>query len=304
MQTRLAHSFLQCLLLTITVLLFSCKNSSPPKPYQPVYSTSVDSHTTLLLGLPGFSFYDSFEDLCNYLTQKLPGNIKVRPAAAVNFDEYITRAQKAEFDITFTNGAFALQLDSLNYSIVAKVTDDSRYRGVILTRKDSVFKTVSDLRNKILCCAGVNTLAGAKMPLYFLAKNGLDVKNDLRLMNVASFETVFMNVYLGKCSAGTAWLESWDSFAEARPDIASKLVVRWQTDPLVNVAMLMKDDMDSLVKKTLVQLFIDLPKSTEGRQLLKQIGYSGFQKADSTNYRQVKHFLNVYEKTVTGLTIL
>lgn len=142
------------------------------------------------------------------------------------------------------------------------------------------------------------------MPLYFLAQNGLNVRSDLRIMNVASFETVFMNVYLGKCSAGTAWLESWDSFAKLRPDIGSKLEVRWQTDPLPNVAILVRDDVDPEVKKALIQLFIDLPKSNEGKKLLQKIGYDGFEKADSTNYTSIKDFLRVYEKTITGLTIL
>lgn len=304
MQLRIANISLHLVAFITAILFFSCKNSSKPPAYQPVYSTNVDSDKTLLLGLPAFSFYDSFENLCKYLTRKLPGGVRVQPVAAVSFDEYAARTKKGEFAITFSNGAFALQLDSLNYSIVAKVIDDSKYRGVILTRKDSVFKTVGDLSNKIICCPGLSTLAGAKMPLYFLARNGLNVKTDLKIMNVTSFETVFMNVYLGKCSAGTAWLESWDSFAKLRPDIGSKLEVRWQTDPLPNVAMLLRDDVDPLVKNALIQLFIDLPKSEEGKKLLQQIGYAGFEKADATNYRSVKDFLNMYEKTITGLTVL
>lgn len=304
MQLRVASLFLNVLAFTTATLLLSCNNSPTPQAYQPVYSTSTESSKTLLLGLPGVSFYDSFEDLCNYLSQKLPGDVRIQPVGTVTFDEYTERAKKGEFAITLTNGAFALELDSLNYSIVAKVKDDSKYRGVILTRKDSAFKTVDDLRNKIICCPGLNTLAGTKMPLYFLARSGLDVKNDLRIMNVASFETVFMNVYLGKCSAGTAWLEAWETFAKKRPDIASKLEIRWQTDPLVNVAMIIRDDLDPVLKQMLVELFIDLPKSEEGRKLLQQIGYSGFQKADSSNYRSINDFLRAYEKIITGLTIL
>jgi phosphonate transport system substrate-binding protein len=300
-KARLAHHFV---ILLAILLILSCRNPSSRKSYTPAYSKKVDVSKTLLLGLPNFSFYDSFDALCKYLSNNLPGGFRVQPVATVTFDEYVNRAIKGEFDITFTNGEFALRLDTLDYSIIAKVKDDDRYRGVILTRKDSVFKNVKDLRQRIICCPGINTLAGAKMPLYFLASKGINVKNELKILNAASFESVFMNVYLGKSSAGTAWLESWESFKKMRPDITSSLEVRWETAPLVNVAMLVKNNVDGNIKEALLQLLIDLPKTDEGRKLLLQTGYGGFEKADASNYLPVKKFLESYDKTIRGLTIL
>lgn len=44
-----------------------------------------------------------------------------------------------------------------------------------------------------------------------------------------------MNVYLGNVAAGATWPLPWEAFQKEHPDMARKLELKWETEPMINV---------------------------------------------------------------------
>ena len=172
--------------------------------------------------------------------------------------------------------------------------DDDKYRSVIFVRKDSAINKFSDLTGKTLTTSGPNALAGTMMPLFFLYKNGVNVKKDIKRLYAPSFESTIMNVYLGRCSAGASKRAIAMDMLKQRPEIDSKLIIKWETPPLINNALFIRNDMDTLIAGELTKLIFTLQDNEEGRKALIPLDVSKFEKATSETYKPLKEFLAEY----------
>lgn len=279
----------------ILFLFDGCRSKT--KNYEPVYQADSGSKKVLLLGLPTQPYYEITAPLVRYLNQHLK-NVQVRPVATFTLNEYIQKLDQKYFDFTLANGQLALESEKNGYSIIGKVSDDNSYRGVILVNKDSAINSFADLKNKTVASPGDSAVAGHMMPMLYLYKNGVNVKTDIRLLNSNSFESAILNVYLGKCSAAFSWITNWNSFLKRRPEITSKVALKWETPALINTAILFRNDMDKETAAELKSLLFSLDKSDEGRKVLDPIGFTGFQFADSNTYLPVKQFLAEYNSVL------
>lgn len=288
--------------LSIIALLlgYMCMSCNEPGKsivhYEPVYAKDTIPGRILFFGCPSLAYYEKFTGICQYLNKRLSGNIQIQPVAANTLLEYAEAFSKKKFDIGMTNGELSVKDYHGVYTIVAKFANDDDYRGLVLTRKDVQVKTAQDLRGKTITCPGPDALAGTKMPLYYLATQGLDLNKDIRIVQLASFESVFMSVYLGKSDAGTTWLSAWNSFSRSNPRIASALTPRFVTASLPNVAMLMRSDIPPDIQTKILNLVLDMNKNPEGQKLLSAIGATGFKKANANSYKEILVFVEKYQK--------
>src|SRR6476660_1764996 len=262
------------------------------KNYQPTFSPDSSNKKVLIFGLPNLSSYGDCDLFIKYLNKNL-STAKIRVLACVNADDYLDKLKKKVFDFTIINGQLVLDAEQSGYVIVGKMGDDDKYRSVIFVRRDSAINKFSDLAGKTLTTSGPNALAGTMMPLFFLYKNGVNVKNIKRLY-APSFESTIMNVYLGRCSAGASKRAiAMDMFIQ-RPEIGAKLMIKWETPPLINNALFFRKDMDTLIASELTKLIFTLQDNQEGRKALIPLDVSKFEKATSETYRPLKEFLAEY----------
>ncbi|MES1216384.1 MAG: PhnD/SsuA/transferrin family substrate-binding protein [Bacteroidota bacterium] len=287
------------IVFTIVVVCFfgyiSCK--SKEVKYEPTYVTDPATKKILLFGVPGQPYYEATSSLVKYLNQHLK-NVQVQTVASFTLEEYVHKLDQGYFNFTIFNGIKALEEQKNGYSIVGKVGDDDSYRGVILVNKDSVIRDINDLKNKSIASPGQAALAGHMMPMLYLHKNGIDVNKDIRLVYCSSFESAIMNVYLGKSAAAFSWITNWKSFIKRRPEIAAKVDLKWETPPLINTAILFRNDMDKETADELKNLLFTLHESEEGKNILDKIGFTKFEPADSNTYQPVKRFMTEYNAAI------
>jgi phosphonate transport system substrate-binding protein len=176
--------------------------------------------------------------------------------------------------------------------------DDENFRGIILVRRDSRIREVSDLRNKAVSFPAPTALAATMLPQHYLHSHGLDVKRDIEARYVGSQESSIMNVYLGNVSAGATWPTPWISFEREKPEIARALAVRWQTDPLVNNGLVVRDDIEPAVRKQVEAALFSLHQSAEGKRILERMPLSRFEPATNATYAPVQAFLDEFDRTV------
>lgn len=272
-------------------MLVACKGDH--KNYEPTFSPDSSNKKVLVFGLPNLSSYGDCDLFIKYLNKNL-SKARIRVLACSNADDYLARLQKRVFDFTIINGQLVLDAERNGYSIVGKMGDDDKYRSVIFVRKDSAINKLSDLAGKTLTTSGPNALAGTMMPLFFLYKNGVNVKKDLKRLYAPSFESTIMNVYLGRCSAGASKRAIAMDMLKQRPQLDSKLVIKWETPPLINNALFIRSDMDRLIAAELTRLIFTLQDNEEGRKALVPLDVSKFEKASSETYKPLKEFLAEY----------
>jgi phosphonate transport system substrate-binding protein len=141
-------------------------------------------------------------------------------------------------------------------------------------------------------------LAAAVMPQYFLHQQGLNVRQDIEHRYVGSQESSIMNVYLGQSAAGATWPPPWRLFQKEHPAEAAQLKVAWQTPPLINNAVMVRDDVPAAVAQAVRQALLDLPSTAEGRQILAGLETTRFHAANDASYDVVRPYVKRFEAAV------
>ncbi|MFL5811687.1 MAG: phosphate/phosphite/phosphonate ABC transporter substrate-binding protein [Flavisolibacter sp.] len=290
---RLKYFSGACILFTI-VLCNGCRQKSVN--YEPTYSTDIPSTKVLLFGVPTQSYYEIHDLFVKYLNEHLKG-AKIQTVAISTFEGYMDQLRNRYFDLTIVNGMKALESIRNGYSIVGQVVETG-YSGAILVNKDSAINTLSDLKGKTIATPGYPALGGHMLQMVYLGKNGFNVRKDIKLKYLESFESVFLNVYMGKCAAGFSTVNSWTRFIKRRPEISSKVMVKWTTDPMAGNAFLINNNVDKNIVEQLKDLILSMHETEEGKLALAKIGYQKFNTADSNSYQPVKDFLKMYYSVV------
>jgi phosphonate transport system substrate-binding protein len=141
---------------------------------------------------------------------------------------------------------------------------------------------------------------GHLLPMVFLYKNGLDVSKQIKLKYLESFESVILNVYLGKCSAGLTTINGWHSFLKRRPEIASKVALKWVTPAVPGNVLLIRNSVDEKTANQLKNLIVTMHMNEQGRKALADLGYTRFVAADSNTYLPFRNLLKEYQAIIAN----
>ncbi|CAG1023116.1 partial putative ABC transporter phosphite binding protein PhnD1, partial [Patescibacteria group bacterium] len=184
------------------------------------------------------------------------------------------------------------------YHIFGKMGDDEVFTGIILVRKDSPIKEISDLKGKAVSYPAATALAATMMPQYYLYQHGINVNKDIENRYVGSQESSIMNVLRGHVAAGATWPVPWQQFSAEHPDLASELVVKWETKPLLNNGWVVHETIPKPIVEQFAKLLFTLNEDEMGKQLLEHIPISHFEPANDETYRPVQEFLKNFSETV------
>ena len=103
-----------------------------------------------------------------------------------------------------------------------------------------------------------------------------------------------MNVVLGKADVGGTWSMPWTLLMRERPEFDKILKILWRTPPLVNNAILVRDDVPEKDARVIMNTLTDLENSPEGRDILQGLTLSRFERCTDTAYEPVAAFLKKY----------
>jgi len=271
--------------------------NSVDNQYEPRYSVDSSTKNFLLFGVPTQSYYEITDLFVNYLNQNLK-ETQLKTVASSSFSGYNEKLDQGYYDITIVNGMLALKLAEKDYSIIGQAVDMAGNSGVILVNKDSSINSFSDLRDKTIVTPGAPALPGHMLQMLFLNKKGLDVNNDFKLQLCESFESVFLNLYLGKASAGFSTITSWNSFIKRRPEITSKVQVKWQTPAIIGNALVFRKSVNKQTISRLTNLIFSMDKTEAGKKALEKIGYLRFDPATSRSFEPLRDVIKEYNGLV------
>jgi phosphonate transport system substrate-binding protein len=136
------------------------------------------------------------------------------------------------------------------------------------------------------------------MPQYYLHTHGIDVNHDIENRYVGSQESSIMSVVLGHVAAGATWSVPWQGFCAEHPDMASQLMVKWETEALQNNGWVVRQDIPVAIVEPFAHLLFSLHENQQGKIILNRLPISRFEPATNETYQPVRDFLEKFSKTV------
>ncbi|MBF0495238.1 MAG: phosphate/phosphite/phosphonate ABC transporter substrate-binding protein [Deltaproteobacteria bacterium] len=288
--------------VAVACLLFAACSPKDETGYSPGYSTDPSGRQEALL----FAVHplynpqrldEIYGPLVHYLNKNISG-AKFQLVASRSYAEFEKRLYNRQFHFALPNPYQTINSLPHGYRVFGKWGDDRQFRGIIIIRKDSDIKEVADLKGKTVSFPAPTALAATMMPLYYLHTHGLDVNRDIQRLFAGSQESSIMNVYLRKSAAGATWPPPWKVFTDRNPKIAAELMVKWETSPLINNGLVVRDDVSPEIVKKVASLLFGLQTHEEGRRLLAANPLAWFEPATNETYQPVYEFMEKYNATV------
>jgi len=280
-------------LLAMAVLITACTHSDR-EHYRPAFTDAAGNKRVFLFGAPSLAYFETTDLVVKYLNAHLDSFL-VRTVACTSIEDYEDKLRRGYFDFTVINGPQLLMATQHGYTIVGRIADD--YRAVIFANRDSGVQTIADCRDRTIALTANRVLAGSVMPLMYLHEKGVDVGR-LKKLYSPSYESVLLDVCLGKCCLGAVWTTSYENFLRKRPDLASRLEGKWTTPSMASSAILFKKDVSRQLVGRITTLLFQLNSDEAGRQALERVGIGSFTAADSTSYASLKGFLRKYDSLI------
>ena len=283
-------------------LLTGCSKEAPVPAVQygssPVASDSKLHYVFLVHPLYNPQLlHQKFEPLMQYLDRHMPGLVFDLETANDYADfEHKLQARKADFALP--NPYHATLAQDWGYHVVAKMGDDSVFKGIFIVRNDSPIRQPTDLKGKVVAYPAPTALAAALMPQLYLQKHGVNVQTDIRNIYVGTHNSSIMNAYLQQSAASATWPAAWTAFQQSNPVEAKALHVIWETPTLIQNAIIVRDSVAAENAHAVAQLLIGLRESEEGRGLLQGIDTREFVAARDQDFEVVRRFLKEYAATV------
>lgn len=285
----------------ILVALGGC--DAPPAPDGPRYASAPPSGSAPVLRFAIHPLHNpqklasAYQPLIDQINRQLNG-VRLELEASRDYAEFERKLRQRGPDFLLPNPWQTLEAGKVGYHVLAMAGEPADFKGLILVRRDSPIKQISDLKGKPISYPSPTALAACVMPQWFLRANGIDVTRDLDNRYVGSQESSIMNVYLGQTSAGATWPPPWRAFQKEHPREAAELREAWETPALINNSVMARDDVPEATIATVRRTLLELEHNAAGREILAGIETSRFRPATDKDYEQVRQFIAEFEAKV------
>jgi phosphonate transport system substrate-binding protein len=287
--------------VVLLLLLSGCGPPAPPAG--PSYATTpLDGreHSYRLAVHPLHNpqkLLRAYQPLIEHLQRELPG-VHFQLEASRDYAAFEAKLRRRDPELLLPNPWQTLQAMAVGYSVIAMAGDAEDFRGLILVRRDSPVQRPRDLVGKAVGFPSPTALAACIMPQYFLHEQGLDVQRELTSLYVGSQESSIMSVHQRRAAAAATWPPPWRAFQIEHPREAAELKVIWETKPLLNNSVMVRDDVPVAVRDGLRRALVSLNDSQAGRAVLASMQTARFHPSDNRRYESVRDYVARFERDV------
>ncbi|NOU47754.1 MAG: PhnD/SsuA/transferrin family substrate-binding protein [Bacteroidales bacterium] len=239
----------------------------------------------------------TYQPLIDYLNKNLTG-AKIILEASKDYATFEQKFYNRKPGFILPNPWQTMQAIKAGYHVIAMAGDPADFKGIFIVRKDGGIHEPVDLKGKTVSYPSPTALAACIMPQDFLYRHGIDVNNDIINAYVGSQESSIMNVYLKKSSCGVTWPTPWRAFQRNHPQEASELKVIWETEPMINNSVMVRDDVPLNIREFVIEKLVVMHNTEQGMKILNEIETKRFYNANNADYEIVQHFIDRFEKEI------
>lgn len=296
----------ELLVIALACLLLSACSEQENETYLPTFSDApAITEIEYIFGVHPLHnpqrLFEVFGPMMEYLSNNIEG-VSFKLEASRNYPIFDEKLYARKFHFALPNPFQTINAIDKGYKVFGKIGLDQNFRGIILVRKDSGIKRVSDLKGQAVSYPAPSALAATMMPQYYLQTHGLDVMTETDNRYVGSQESAMMNVYLKQTMAAGTWPPPWKEFQKQRPEVAKQLTVIWDTEPLVALGLVVLPEISENISQQVIQLLTTPEEHGQGPEMLWRSEFSGVvTPATNETYFIVRDFLDKFAKEVRPL---
>lgn len=286
----------------VAMLLSAC-SPAEPTAYEPTYAATLatpKAATEILFAVHPLHnprrLFEVYQPLVDLINDRVGPAYHFRFETSRDYATFEGKLAAGKFQFAVPNPYQTLRSEAHGYRIVGKMGNDRRFRGIIVMRRDSKRSSIAELKGAPISFPAPTALAATMMPRMFLYQHGLGAA-DIDARYVGSQESAIMNVFLGKTVAGGTWPPPWEAFQRRRPALAKQLVVKWETEPLINNGLVVQDGVPQEVVRLVVDIVFHLHETPRGKVILEAMEIDRFEPADTNTFEPVRRFVAAYEST-------
>jgi phosphonate transport system substrate-binding protein len=287
--------------LTLIMILSGCNQKTeevyPKYGDSPAFQRIPVYHFAIIALHNPAKLIQEYQPLIDYLNKKIAG-VRFVLEPSINYANFEKKYKDRTPEFLLPNPWQTLQAMKSGYNVIAIAGDPKDFKGIFIVRHDSGINKPSDLIGKAVSYPSPTALAACIMPQYFLHTHGVNINRDIKNQYVGSQESSIMNVYLKMTSAGTTWPPSWRSFQKEHPKEASELKVIWETEPLVNISVMARNDIPANIKEQVRKYLLELNETMQGKKILQGTETSHFIAATDKDYDVVRIYIERFEKEI------
>lgn len=147
----------------------------------------ADIRVGILPRLNPVDMYTMFKPFADYLSRETGEQTTL--VIPKDFEAFKTMVRSGQMDVGFANSIIYIQLrqEALiePLAVAAEKMAGTKFRGIIIARKDSGIKGIRDLKGKTLVFVEKSSAAGYLFQMMLLQKAGLDIRRDFTLLPFA-----------------------------------------------------------------------------------------------------------------------
>ncbi len=253
-------------------------------------TASAEIRFGILPRLSATELHAMFDPLAAYLTKETGEKISV--VIAKDFDAFKAAVQAGQVDLAFANPLIYVQLKKDTDLGVLAVSSEkkggTKFRGIIIARKDSGIEKAQDLKGKKLIFVEKDSAAGYIFQMLLLSKAGLDVHKDFTTLPFAKkHDNVSMAVFNKAADAGGIREDDLEKMKD-KIDLSQMRIVAY-TDyfpnwPVFTTAKLNKSTAEK-IRAALLKL---KPNDAESEKILGAAKLVGFASVTDNDYDRLR----------------
>ncbi|WP_382159277.1 putative selenate ABC transporter substrate-binding protein [Hydrogenophaga sp. ANAO-22] len=165
--------------------------------------------------------------------------------------------------------------------------EDTQFRSVFITQKDSGIKTLADLKGKQVSFGSASSTSGHLMPRSFLLEAGIEPERDFkRVAFSGAHDATIASVVSGRVDAAALDITVWRKFVSENKVDTSKVDVFYTTPPYFNYNYSVHADMPAAQREKVTQALLALnADNPEGKEVLGLARATRFVPTKADNYK-------------------
>lgn len=231
-----------------------------------------------------------FTPLANYLSKETGEKVSI--VVPRDFDDFKSKVKSGHLDLGFANSLVYVQLKKESgiepLAISAEKKAGTRFRGIIIARRDSGIEKIQDLKGKRLIFVERDSAAGYIFQMLLLSKAGLDIHKDFKTLPFAKkHDNVTMAVFHRAADAGGIREDDLDKMKD-KVDLSQIRVVAY-TDYFPNWPVFSTPGLSGGTAAKIRAALLKLkPNEAEAEKILSAAKLSGFAPVTDRDYDELR----------------
>jgi len=311
MDMKKSFSFVTILLLGAMILLAACGNGK----------SSIDSKSSSDGDSKGDSYKpkeltiqfvpsqnaDTLEAKAKPLEKLLSKelDIPVKVSVSTNYNTIVEAMKSKKVDVGFLpptaytlahdQKAADVLLQAQRYGVNKDGSNNDKlvksYKSQFVVKKDSVIKSLKDMKGKKIALQDVTSTAGYTYPVAELLKEGINPINDMKITNVKGHDQAIIALLNGDVDVAVTFQDARNIVKKDQPNVFKDTEIVELTEDIPNDTISVRSDMDDKFRDKLKKAFKDIAKTKEGHKIVSEVySHEGYVDSKDSEFDIVREY--------------